>query len=621
MFDKIKKVLIGKPLRNEELHGEKLNVFWGLPILASDAVSSVAYAGEEILWVLILSVGLAAYRYMFYTALAIVLLLLILVISYRQTIDSYPSGGGSYTVAKDNLGTIPGLVAGGALIIGYILTVSVSASAGTAAITSALPAMLPYKVQITVALIVLMTIGNLRGVKESARIFGIPTYIFIVSIVAMILTGLVKVYVFHYIPHAIYDVPQATSDITLFLMIRAFSAGCAGLTGVEAVSNAIPNFSEPAQKKAKTVLWLLGLLVLVIFGGTSFLATLYHAVPNYDTTVLSQIAVQVFGNGVMFYILQVATAVILVMAANTSFSGLPLLLSLIARDGFAPRQFAMRGERLGYSNGIIMLSIASCLLVVIFAGETHKLLPLYAIGVFISFTLSQCGMLVKWCRGKGRGWEHKAIVNGFGTLITLLTVFILGYTRFQDGAWIVIILIPLLVYGMLVTKKHYEDVARQLKLLPEAVAAETEIIEVQKYVIVLMDTLNKASLKAINYARHLANDRNIVVFNVAIDKEQAKRTRDKWKECNIHIPLIIKYSPYREVIGPLMRYIESEEHDSKPGDMITVVMAQFVVSKWRQNILHNQTAQAIRRKLLQDRHIAVVTVPYVLDRNKDKAGK
>lgn len=616
MFKKIKMLLIGRPLSNEELHGEKLNVFWGLPILASDAISSVAYGGEEILWVLIAVIGLLAYKFMFLTALAIVLLLLILVFSYRQTIDSYPNGGGSYIVAKDNLGDMPGLVAGASLIIGYILTVSVSTSAGTAAITSAIPAMLQYKVGITIALITLMTIGNLRGVKESSRIFGIPTYIFIVSILTMIITGIVKVYFFHYAPHAIYEIPKAAGDVTLFLLLRAFAAGCSGLTGVEAVSNGIPNFAEPSQKRAKVVLSFIALLVLLIFGGTSFLATLYHAVPNYESTVLSQIAIQVFGNNIMYYVLQVSTAVILVMAANTSYSGLPLLLSIIAKDGFAPRQFSIRGERLGYSNGIIMLSIAAGLLVIVYGGETHSLMPLYAIGVFISFALSQTGMFVRWYKNKEHGWRHKAVINGFGAVITMITVLIIGYGNAKHGAWIVIVVIPLLVYGMIVTKKHYDDVARQLKLTLEDVVAETKIIEVQKYVIVLVDTLNKSSLKAINYARHIANDKKIVIFHVSIDKEQGKKVSDKWKQCNIHIPIIVKYSPYREVIKPLVKYIESEEHESKPGDIITVVMPQFVVGKRWENIFHNKTANAIKRKLLQDRHIAVVTVPYVLDKYK-----
>lgn len=620
MFKKVKMFLIGRPLRNEELGDEKLNVFWGLPILASDAISSVAYASEEILWVFIAVIGLLAYKFMFLTALSIVLLLLILVFSYRQTIDSYPNGGGSYIVAKDNLGDKPGLVAGASLIIGYILTVSVSTSAGTAAITSAIPAILPFKVEITIALIALMTIGNLRGIKESSRIFGIPTYVFIVSIITMIVTGIVKVYFFDYTPHVLNTIPKAAGDVTLFLLLRAFAAGCAGLTGVEAVSNGIPNFAEPSQKKAKIVLGLIALLVFVIFGGVSFLATLYHAVPNHESTVLSQIAIQVFGNNIMYYVIQISTAIILVMAANTSYSGLPLLLSLVAKDGFAPRQFSIRGERLGYSNGIIMLSIAAGLLVIIYGGDTHSLMPLYAIGVFISFALSQTGMFVKWYKNKENGWRHKAIINGFGALITTITVLIIGYSRAKDGAWIVIVIIPMFVYGMMVTKNHYDDVARQLKLTLDEVIAETEIIEVQKYVIVLVDTLNKSSLKAINYARHIANDKKIVIFHVSIDKAQGKRVQEKWKQCNIHIPIIVRYSPYREVIAPLVKYIESEEHESNPGDIITVVMPQFVVGKWWENIFHNKTADTIKRKLLQDRHIAVVTVPYVLDKYKRANG-
>ncbi len=614
MFSKIRNILIGRPLRNEELHGEKLNVFWGLPIMASDAISSVAYAVEEILWILVLVVGLLSYQYMFFVAVAIIALLLILVFSYRQTIDSYPLGGGSYTVAKENLGGTSGLVACSSLIIGYILTVAVSTSAGTAAITSAIPRLLPYNVWITVFLIILMTIGNLRGVKESARIFAIPTYVFIISMLIMIVTGLVKVYLFGYEANPSFQIPQATGDITFFLAIRAFAAGCSGLTGVEAVSNAIPNFSEPSQKNAKRVLGLLALFVLLIFGGTSYMATLYHAVPNYNITVLSQIASQVFGNGFMYYILQISTAVILVMAANTSYAGLPMLLSLVAKDGYAPRQFTMRGGRLGYSNGIIMLSFLAGILVIIYKGQTHNLVPLYAIGVFISFTLSQVGMLVKWMKSQEKGRRHKAFVNGLGALMTIITVIIIAYSKLIEGAWIALVFIILLVYMMKVTKRHYDDIARQLRLAPEHVKEETEIIDVNKHMIVIVGSLNKASLKAINYARCLANNHNIVAFNVSIDKEQSKNLKEKWNQCGVGIPLIVKYSPYREIIAPLIKYIESEEHDSRPGDMITVVMPQFVVNEPWKNIFHNQTGLVIRQKLLHDRHIAVITVPYVLDK-------
>jgi hypothetical protein len=354
--------------------------------------------------------------------------------------------------------------------------------------------------------------------------------------------------------------------------------------------------------------------VLLIFGGTSYMSTIFHAVPNYNITVLSQIASQVFGNNFMYYILQAATAVILVMAANTSYAGLPMLLSLVARDGYAPRQFSMRGGRLGYSNGIVALSIAAAVLVIIYKGETHSLVPLYAIGVFLAFTLSQLGMLMRWARSKEKGRIHKEIINGIGAFMTIITVIIIAYSKMLEGAWISIVLMVVIVYLMKVINKHYKDIARQLRLLPEDVAKETNTIDVKKHMIVLVGSLNKSSLKALNYARQLSGDKNIVAFSISIDKESSARMKAKWKECHIPTPLIVKYSPYREIVGPLIKYIESEEHEYKQGDMITVVIPQFTVSRAWMNILHNQTAYAIRQKLLHDRHIAVITVPYVLDK-------
>ena len=618
MFNKIKKLLIGKALKNEDLQDEQLNVFWGLPILASDAISSVAYAGEEILLVFVAVIGILSYQYLFYTALAISMLLLLLVFSYRQTIDNYPSGGGAYIVAKDNIGVTAGLFAGAALIVDYILTVAVSASAGTAALISMMPFIIDFRVEITVFLIIIMTVGNLRGVKESSRIFGVPTYLFLVSMFAMIIIGIVKVAILHQIPSTIpgfVGIHEASGSITIFLLLRGFAAGCTALTGVEAVSNSIPNFKEPAQKNAKRVLALLAILVLLIFGGTSYLTTMYHADPNnHQMTVLSQIAWSVFNGGIMFYIIQITTAVILTMAANTSFSGLPLLLSLIAKDGYAPRQFAKRGERLGYSNGILLLSAAAIILVMRYGALPTKLLPLYAIGVFISFTLSQSGMFMRWISTRKKGWIHKAVINGTGAVVTFITVIVIAVTKFAGGAWMVIILLPFLVWLMKQSKDHYDGFARQLKLTPENVDEETEAIDVQKHVVVLVSSLNKASLKAISYARDLCEGRNIVAFHVSLSVEESKKIKDKWIECGLDIPLIIKYSPYRELINPLISYIESEEHKSSQGDMITVVMPQFVVSTWWHSIYHNQTANAIRKRLLKDRHVAVVTVPFVLDR-------
>lgn len=613
MFLKIKRLLLGHALRTDELESEKLNVLWGLPILSSDAISSVAYAGEEILWVLVPILGFAAYTYMFYAALGIVALLFILVFSYRQTIDNYPSGGGSYIVASDNLGTIPGLVAAASLSIDYILTVAVSTSAGAAAITSAFPVLAQYKVLITLALIFVMTIGNLRGMRDSSRMFGVPTYLFIISILVMIITGIFKVYILGYVPQAVSEIPKATGDITLFLFLRAFSSGCTALTGVEAVSNGIPNFKEPSQKHAKAVLGLLGLFSFLIFGGTSFLATLYHAVPNYNTTVVSQIASQVFGKTFMYYMVQVTTAIILTMAANTAFSDFPTLLSLIARDGYAPRQFTKRGERLSFSNGIILLSIAAAFFVIKYKAETHLILPMYAVGVFISFTLSQFGMFIKWVKEKSKGWGHKAVINGIGAVVTFCISIVIGITKFQHGAWIVCVLIPLFVSFMLFTRSHYKKMANELSLSVSEFEAELKAIDVTEHVIVLIDSLNKASLKAISYAQRISGtNKNITAFHVSLNDSATQKLEDKWRECNLDIPLVIEKAPYRDIMSILMEFIESRELNTKPRDMITIVMPQFIVRHWWDNIFHTQTALFIKSKLLHDSHIAIVTVPYVL---------
>ncbi|MCH5138637.1 APC family permease [Clostridiaceae bacterium UIB06] len=608
---KLGKLLIGKSLKTDELKDEKLNIFWGLPILSSDAISSVAYAGEEILWVLIPILGIMSYKYMFLASLCIVFLMFMVTLSYKQTIDAYPGGGGSYIVAKDNLGTIPGLVAGASLTIGYILTVAVSASAGTAAITSAIPQLLVHKVSITVLLIIIMIIGNLRGVRESSKVFGIPTYLFMIAIIAMIIWGIFKVKILGYTPVPVYDIPKVTGDITLLLFLRAFSSGCTALTGIEAVSNGVPNFKDPCQKNAKIVLGLLSLVVFIIFGGLAYLATLYHAVPSHHVTVVAQIASQVFGTNVFFYIIQATTAIILIMASNTAFAGLPMLLAYIAKDGFVPRQFTKRGKRLGYSNGIITLGVISIILVIIFKGDTHYLLPLYAVGVFVSFTLSQWGMFVRWTRTKESGWRHKAAINGVGAFITLFTAIVLGITKFTSGAWVVFIVTPIFVHFMLVIKKHYSEVARQLKLSIYEKPKEINLAEQKRYVIVPIDTLNKSFLKALNYARTISD--NIIVFHVSVDDEATEKLCKKWDEYNVGIPIIVRKSPYRHIVGPLVKYIESEEYAAGPMDTITVVIPQFVVTKWWGNILHNQTSLFIKTLLLKRRNIAMVTIPYIIE--------
>lgn len=611
MLSKIRRLLIGETLTTEQLKHEKFSVFWGLPILSSDAISSVAYAGEEILWVLIPILGLMSYKYMFYVALSIVLLLFLLVFSYRQTIDNYPQGGGSYIVSKDNLGTIPSLTAAASLSIDYTLTVAVSTSAGTAAITSAIPSLYKYRVLITLFIILFMTIGNLRGLKDSSKIFGIPTYLFILTVAILIGTGIVRHFMFNYSPAPLVPIHNGIGNVSILLLLRAFAGGCTALTGVEAVSDGIPNFKQPAQKNAKIVLGLLAATVLFIFGGLSYLATIYHAAPTDNMTVIAQIGQQVFGTSIMFYILQLTTAFILIMAANTAFADFPLLLSYISRDGYAPRQFSKRGKRLSFSNGIILLCTAAAVLIILFKGETHLLMPLYAVGVFISFTLSQTGMFTKWVREKTPGWRHKAIINGLGATVTFITVIIIGSTKFVHGAWLVCVFIPLFVFIMLRIRRHYDRVAMQLRLTCDERPKNVAPSDDKQHVIVLVDSLNKSFLKALNYSKHLSS--NIVAFHVSIDSDATEKLKKKWEEYNVGIPLVIKHSPYRDIFDPLVDFIESEEHASKPDETVTIVLTQFVITKWWHNILHNQTALFIKNMLYRRRNICVVTVPYIIE--------
>jgi hypothetical protein len=458
-------------------------------------------------------------------------------------------------------------------------------------------------------------VGNLRGVSESAKLFAIPPYLFIFAMLSMIVYGIYKVRVLGYVPEVPSNMPQQISDITLFLFLRAFAAGCTALTGVEAVSNGIPNFKEPAAKNAIKVLVLLATIIFVIFGGISYLATIYHAVPSIDKTVVSGIAAQVFGTGFMYYLVQAATAIILVLAANTAFSGLPLLLAIIAKDGYTPRQLKQRGQRLSFSNGIIFLTSAAAVLIIIFRGETHYLIPLYAVGVFISFTLSQSGMVVKWYKQKDfdKKWAFKACVNGFGAIITFITVIIIGVTKFLSGAWIVLLLIPILVFFMIKTKRHYQNVAKQLRYGPDSVPDFVLSSHAVRHFIVLVESLNKAVIKSLDYAKCLSED--IVAFHVSTDEEETEKLKERWEAYNIGIPLVIKESPYRELINPLLKYIESDEHASKRGEMVTVVMPQFVVEKTWENALHNQTSMIIRTNLLKHdvegfANISVISVPY-----------
>lgn len=602
----LKRILIGRPLKNEDIQREKFGVLWGLPILSSDAISSVAYAGQEILIVLLPAVGMIAFRQLTYISIAIITLLAILTLSYRQTIDSYPNGGGAYVVAKENMGLIAGVTAGSALSIGYILTVAVSISSGVDQIVSAFPQLKPYTVYLCVLVILLMALGNLRGIKESAKIFSLPTYLFIFSIVLMLIVGVVKI-MGGYKPEPIQLAEGATQPLTLILVLRAFTNGCAALTGVEAVSNSVPNFKEPSTKNAKAVLLLLSILVLIVFGGTSIIANYYPIDPE-NGAMLVQIARMIFGQNILFYFTTILSFTILVLAANTAFVGFPNLISVMAKEGYAPRQLSMRGDRLSFSNGIILLSIISAILIIIFEANVTSLIGLYAIGVFISFTLSQSGMLFRWLRVKGKHWVIKAFINGFGALVTFIIVIVIAITKFTQGTWIVVIVIPVLIFMMLKVKKHYTALNKQLKITPEELKTVSIPHDVYRNrVIVPIENINKASIRALRYARTISD--HVVAFNVSIDEEDGKKLREKYNMIDIDVPLIIKYSPFRKVVEPLLEFIESAEYSYHKGDIITVILPQFVVKSWWNNILHNHTRVFIERELLKHKHIVICTMP------------
>lgn len=609
MKNKLKRILFGKPLKTSALKGEKLGILWGLPILSSDAISSVAYAGQEMLLVLIPAVGVAAYMQMSVLSWCIIGLLIILMISYRQTIECYPAGGGAFIVAKENLGNIAGMIAGAALAVDYILTVAVSISSGVEQITSAFDTLKPYSVMIAVFLVLILMVGNLRGIRESSKFFGVPAYAFILGILILIIGGSIKLMA-GYVP-AEPDYAKPLGSITLLLMLKAFASGCTALTGVEAVSNAVPNFREPSTKYAKTVLLLLSVIILVLFGGTSIIANYYHVIPGENGAMLILIAEEIFGHSFFFYYITATTFIILVLAANTAYSGFPMLIAVISNEKYAPKQLNMRGDKLSFDNGILLLSIVSGLLIILFKANVTSLIGLYAIGVFISFTLSQTGMFMKWKREKSKNWHYKAAVNGFGAIMTSIVVVIIAFAKFEEGSWIVIILIPVLVFIQMKIYTHYIAVREQLTIKgSEYDEVDLSKLEYQNKIIVPIESINKASVRALRYARTICDD--VVAFTVVLSEEDGREIQDKFNKLSIDIPLVIKLSPYRKVVEPLLRYIESTEYDREPGDMITVLLSSFVVKKWWHKMLHGNSRKYIEKKLLTHKHIVVSTMPLQL---------
>ncbi|GGA21281.1 APC family permease [Paenibacillus physcomitrellae] len=605
MFEKVKRLLIGRPMKSAELEGEKLSKLKALAILSSDALSSVAYGTEQILLVLV-AAGFMALWYSLPIAVAVLALLAILITSYRQTIFAYPSGGGAYIVAKDNLGKAPSLLAGGSLLVDYILTVAVSASAGTDAITSAFPSLHEYRVTIALIMIVFLTILNLRGVTESASILAVPIYMFVVAIFVLIVCGIIK-YFTAGAPVAHAEFGSAVSNVSLFLLLKAFCSGCSALTGVEAVSNAIPNFRDPAPKNAAKTLMMMGLILGSMFTGITLLAYWFGIAPEAKSTVISQIAEATFGRGVLYFIIQGVTAIILFLAANTAYSAFPLLAFMLAKDKFMPHMFMVRGDRLGFSNGILFLSVLSAVLVMVFHGDTDALIPLYAVGVFIPFTLSQAGMMVRWVRLKPSGWLGKLFINTVGMLVTLSITLIFIFTKFHQ-VWMAFIFLPFVVYLFYKIRIHYDNTADQLRID----LAKDKPITKGNTVIIPISGITRVVLNTVSYAKTLSN--NVVAVYIGFDDESIAKMEQKWAEWDPGIRLIVLKSRYRSIMRPLYKFIQTVEWKMAAEDHVTILIPQFITKHWWENVLHNQTSIMMRAFFIRNKEVIVTTVPFHLDK-------
>lgn len=605
MLTTIKRILFGKPLTTDRVIHERLSKKKALAIFSSDNISSVAYATEAIL----LSFSLAAipangYPWTVAITLGIIGILWMVTFSYLQTINTYPGGGGAYTVAKENLGDNMGLVAGAALIIDYILTVAVSIAAGVAAVTSAFPSLIPYRVFIANAAIILLMIMNLRGVRESGTIFAVPTYIFIFSVIAMFF-GLGFLAMNGSPVETRPLTPSTLEGVGIWMLLVAFSSGCAALTGVEAISNGVKAFKQPEQKNARTTLVYMGILLSIMFLGISYFSHVYSIVPNETETVLSQLARQI--NFMPFYyLLQASTAGILFLAANTSFNAFPMVTSLMAEDRYLPRQLASRGDRLVFSNGILGLALASIILVTVFDADVHVLIPMYAIGVFTGFSLSQAGMVKYWHKNKGPHWQWSAIINGIGCTATVITLAIIVATKFSHGGFVVIALIPLFVMQFRRIKYHYLIVGNQLRLVGPPPTINPPAAH---HVIIPVSGIHKGVLEALHYARSISKD--ISACYIDITPRITQRIIVDWKKYGMGVELKILPSPYRSVIRPLLNFVEDETR-RVPNGMITVIIPEFVTARWWQTLLHNQTAIVIRAALAFKKRVVVTSVRYHL---------
>ena len=616
-YRRLKHVVFGRPLPSERLEHERLNKKTALAVLSSDAISSVAYATDQILFVLGGVIGLAAVNYVLPISAVIVGLLVLVGLSYRQTVFAYPNGGGSYTVARENLGVMPGLVAAAALLTDYILTVAVSISGGVAAMTSAYPSLAPHTVLICSLCIMLLAMVNLRGVRESGAAFSLPTYAFIVMMLVLLGTGGYRYWTGHELAALAAPLkvdPSATragghlSAVTgfalVYLLMRGFAEGCAAMTGTEAISNGVMAFKAPAQKNAATTLgWMVAILAL-FFLGVSFLAQHYQVMPTTRETVLSILGHHMFGGGPLYYALQYTTFAVLVLAANTAFADFPRLAGILAHDRFMPRQLAARGDRLAFSNGIVTLALVAWLLVWLFHGDTNALVPLYAIGVFVCFTLSQAGMVVHWRNTRDAGWRWKAALNGVGAVATGMVSIIQIVTKFTTGGWIIAIIIPAIILGLRKIHAHYTAFSEEIRFL-----GQSPINPLHHTVIVPVNGITKATSGALVYATAISDE--VVAVYIEVDPASTARLQEEWEAWDVGVPLVVVPSPYRSILKPLVEYVENLRMVT-PGELVTIVVPEIVPRHWWEHLLHNKTALYIRTAFLFKPNVVVTAIPYIV---------
>ncbi len=625
----VKRLLIGRPIATADADHQRITKKIGLAVFSSDAISSTAYATGEILLVLVGAAGMSygtpgnvtqTSSYLVPIAIIVAVLLAIVVNSYRETIHAYPDGGGAYVVSRENLGEVPSLVAGASLLIDYVLTVSVSIAAGVLALYSAYPSLEDYRVELCLAFVALLTIGNLRGVKESGRVFAVPTYIYIVMLVLFISFGIWQhakgnLTLFDpTTPEAQAQIKQIQEDhgpyvgyIGIFIFARAFASGAVALSGVEAISNGIPAFRKPTSKNAAQTLGWMAVILGVAFLGISFIASWMQPIPSESESALSIMGREIFGNGtLLYYALQFSTVAILILAANTAYADFPRLAAIIGKDGFLPRQFAARGDRLVFSNGVLILAIAASVLLVVFGGDVSALIPLYAVGVFTSFTLSQTGMVRHHLKVKQKRWRLSVFNSALGAVVTFIVALEVIISKFAIGAWVVVVLIPIVVIAFKGVSRHYKGVASQLYVAPGP-----EAPPLRHGMVVLIGGLSRSSLMALRYARSARSD-DLVAVTVAIDEDHADTIRAQWAEYGITVDLEILDSPYRDLTGAVLVYLDEIE-ERWGHDYLTVVLPEAVVPHWWQGIFHNQSALALKLKLLARPDTVVTSVPYHLD--------